>query len=366
MSPLPILPGVPGHLLLVKPSSLGDILHTFPLVTALKATRPDLSIDWIANGEYCALVSRHPAVRNVWEFPRKEFGHRGFLPKFQSLAKNLRGVTYDVVLDAQGLLRSALLSRLALFGQTGGMVAGFANGREGAPWFYNVRVPVPESRARPVHAVDRNMLFLPALGIDICDPLPPTRLSYGAREEQVIDGVLHSLGITGGRPFSVIHPGARRESKKWPPAYFAELVQALFKTPAMPPPVLLGDRSERDLLFEIERRSGRSVPILSGEIPLDLIPLFLGRASFFVGNDSGPLHMAALAGIPTLSFFGSSDPGRTGPAGNPRRNLVLREPLPCSPCGDFKQSCAHMTCQVSLTPELAMETLATLLRGGPS
>jgi len=350
------------EILIVKPSSLGDILHAFPLVTALKAARPDLSVDWIANGEYADLVRRHPGVRNVWEFPRREFGRPGFFPKFGTLWHNLSGYSYDAVLDAQGLLRSALLARMARTGPNGGLRLGFGNAREGATLLYDRKVPVPETRERPLHAVARNLLFLGALGIE-SGPPPETLLRYGPADESVVDDLLSALGLSRGETFFVLHPGAKRESKKWPASYFSELIRKL-PDGKYPRPILMGDRSELPLLEEIRDRSERPVPLMAGALPLDLVPLFLGRAAFFVGNDSGPLHMASLRGIPTLSFYGSSDPARTGPWGGGGRNRVLREALPCSPCGDFVQACSHMTCQVSLTPGRAMEELDLLLRRG--
>jgi lipopolysaccharide heptosyltransferase I len=347
------------QVLIVKPSSLGDILHAFPLVTALRAARPDLSIDWVANGEYVGLVRRHPDIRNVWAFPRREFGRPDFFGKLGTLRKNLAGIRYDVVLDAQGLLRSALIARMALLGQPGGSVVGFGNAREGASLFYSRTVPVPETLATPIHAVRRNLLFLLALGLETPDP-PETVLRYGPEDVGVLDALLGSLDLSSGKPYMVIHPGAKRESKKWPSSYYSELIRKMIAR-GYPTPVLLGDRGEAALLSEIQIRSGFPVPVLAGRLPLDLLPLFLRRASFFVGNDSGPLHMAALSGVPTLSFYGSSDPGRTGPWGPFSRNRVLREAIPCSPCGDFVKSCSHMTCQVSLTPERALEEISRLL-----
>ena len=347
------------QILIVKPSSLGDILHAFPLVTALRAARPDLFIDWVANGEYVDLVRRHPDIRNVWAFPRREFGRRDFFGKLGTLRKNLGGVHYDVIVDAQGLLRSALIARMALRGQRDGSVVGFGNAREGASLFYSRTVPVPETLSTPIHAVKRNLLFLPALGLEMLSP-PETVLRYVPEDFGFLDALLESLDLPSGKPYMVIHPGAKRESKKWPSSYYSELIRKMIGR-GYPTPVLLGDRGEADLLSEIQIRSGFPVPILAGGLPLDLLPLFLGRASFFVGNDSGPLHMAALSGVPTVSFYGSSDPGRTGPWGPSSRNRVLREAIACSPCGDFVKDCSHMTCQVTLTPERTLDEIARLL-----
>ncbi len=349
------------NLLIVKPSSLGDILHALPLVEELHSAFPGISVDWVANGEFVRLVRRHPGLRNVWEFPRKEFGRPAFFRKMGILSRNLSANPYEVVLDAQGLLRSALLSRMAARG-AGSQVLGFASAREGATLLYDRTVKIPESPGHPFHAVPRNLLFLQALGAGGGGTPGPLRLHYAPEDRETVDRLLAECGLLPGEPFIALHPGARRESKRWPSTYFSDLLRTMAKN-GLPRPLLLGDRGEASLLSQIEARSGVPVSVLAGRIPLDLLPHFLSRAILFVGNDSGPLHMAALSGVPTLSFYGSSDPGRTGPWGDPQRNIVLREPIACSPCGDFRKSCTHMTCQVSLPPQLALDAVLLLLEG---
>ena len=350
------------RLLIVKPSSLGDILHAFPLATALKEPFPQAKIDWIANSEFVPLVSRHPAVDRVLAFPRRDFGRGSFFGKMAALVAALRETPYDAVLDAQGLLRSALLSRMAKRSGASAPIVGFQSAREGAPLFYGCRVPIPETPDSPLHAVPRNLLFLPALGLSAT--LFPQKsslcLRYTDEDHARVSEILREAGLLPGEPFIAIHPGARRDSKRWPSPYFSELIRSLSRGGA-PRAVLVGDRSESSLLEEIAVRTGLRVPLLPGRIPLDLLPLALSRAILFIGNDSGPLHMAALSGTPTLSFFGSSDPRRTGPFGEATRNHVMREPLPCSPCGDFRKFCSHMTCQVSLTPGEAYRQALLLL-----
>ncbi|MGC8529470.1 MAG: glycosyltransferase family 9 protein [Leptospirillia bacterium] len=350
------------RILIVKPSSLGDILHAFPLATALKEAFPKARIDWVANNEFVPLIARHPAIDRVLAFPRRDFGRGSFFGKMATLLSALRELPYDAVLDAQGLLRSALLARVARRSSGSAPLLGFQRAREGAPLFYGQRVPIPETPDAPLHAVWRNLLFLEALGLPTTLPsrVPALGLRYGDTDQSRVTDLLLEAGLLPGEPFIAIHPGARRDSKRWPSAYFSELIRNLSREGA-PRAVLVGDRSEAPLLEEIAVRTGLSVPLLPGRLPLDLLPLALSRAILFIGNDSGPLHMAALAGIPTLSFFGSSDPRRTGPFGETTRNHVMREALPCSPCGDFRKFCAHMTCQVSLTPGEAFRQALRLL-----
>jgi ADP-heptose:LPS heptosyltransferase len=139
--------------------------------------------------------------------------------------------------------------------------------------------------------------------------------------------------------------------------YFSELVDLVRNRLGLSV-LLLGSAGEASLLSEIATRSGPGVYVSAGDVPLDLMPLCLGRARFFVGNDSGPLHMAVMMGTPTYSFFGSSDIRRTGPfaPGNPD-HLSFTDPVPCAPCGDFKTKCSHLSCLVGVTPNVVFEKI---------
>ena len=249
------------NLLIVKPSSLGDILHALPLVEELHSAFPGISVDWVANGEFVRLVRRHPGLRNVWEFPRKEFGRPAFFRKMGILSRNLSANPYEVVLDAQGLLRSALLSRMAARG-AGSQVLGFASAREGATLLYDRTVKIPESPGHPFHAVPRNLLFLQALGAGGGGTPGPLRLHYAPEDRETVDRLLAECGLLPGEPFIALHPGARRESKRWPSSYFSDLLRTMAKK-GLPRPLLLGDRGEASLLSQIEARSGVPVSILA-------------------------------------------------------------------------------------------------------
>jgi len=276
---------------------------------------------------------------------RKEFGPAG----------------YDLVLDAQGLMRSALLSRLA----GGSRIIGFSDAREGAPFLYHERVdPLSggrngtEGSPRVLHAVLKNLsLWRHLSGMEPEFSSHPFEISYGLEDNRHLSELLQSIGLSPSLPFVAIHPGAKREIKRWPSLYFSELLD-LVRNKLGLKVLLLGSAGESSLLSEIATRSGPGVYISAGDVPLDLIPLCLSRARFFVGNDSGPLHMAVMMGTPTYSFFGSSDVRRTGPfAPGDREHLTFTDPVPCAPCGDFKTKCSHLSCLVGVTPNVVFSEI---------
>ncbi len=331
--------------LIVKPSSLGDIVHAFPLVAFIRQQIPDARIDWVANTEFVDLVKRHPDIRKVFSFPRSEWGSRAFFRSMGTMVSDLRAEEYDVILDIQGLLRSALLSRLA----RGRKRIGFSDAREGASLLYSVPVAPGDGTVSTLHAVLKNLQVMTSLGFD---PKPiPSELVYSQEDERALDLLLERSGLPEKNGFLVMHPGAKRAIKQWPSLYYSELIERLHRKYPKTPIVLIAGKKEQSLLEEIADRTTAGPVLLAGKLPIDLLPLFFKRTRLYIGNDSGPLHLAVLSETPTVSIFGSSNPERTGPFGFGGRHAVLRDPIECSPCGDFKANCSHRSCLVGVTPD---------------
>lgn len=334
-----------NNFLIVKPSSLGDIVHAFPLAAFIRKQYPDSRIDWVANTEFLPLIKRHPDIRNVFPFPRGEWGNWSFFRSMGTMISALRAENYDFILDIQGLLRSALLTRLA----RGETRIGFSDSREGASFLYSTRVNAESlDLGSGLHAVLKNLQVMTALGFS---PIPlPSELVYSSGDEQVLDRILEEEGLPKSG-FLVLHPGAKRIIKQWPSLYFSELIERLHRSHPDLPIALIAGKKEKPLLSEIADRTTAHPTLLPGRIPIDLLPLFFKRTRLYIGNDSGPLHLAVLSGIPTISIFGSSNPDRTGPFGFGVDHVVLRDPVECSPCGDFKTQCSHQSCLVGVTPD---------------
>ncbi len=334
------------RILIVKPSSLGDIVHAFPLVSSIKSFDSSIQVDWVVNSEFRDFVGRNESVERVLSFPRSSWGKEGFWTRFLSFANDLRKTRYDAVLDAQGLFRSGFLSRLSHSSR----VIGFEDAREGGKYFYTEKIPVPA----PLHAVKKNLLLLKPLGIR--EKFTEATFQYTPADHARLDEILRQSGLDPGEPFILVHPGAKRAIKMWPSLYFSELVRGL-ENLRKEKVVLLGGERDAPLLDEIRTRAGTENPVLPGTVPIDFLPLLMKKAVLYIGNDSGPLHIAVMSKTPTISFYGSSDPSRTGPFGPSEANLVLSDPVECSPCGDFKKFCSHQSCMVGVTPGRVMETI---------
>ncbi len=293
-----------GTALVVKPSSLGDVIHTLPAVTRLHQARPDLAIDWVVNTEWAPLLAGNPALRNVIPMPRREWRGWRDLPRAGRWARETLGpLRPDLVLDFQGLLRSALLTRAA----KGGHAVGFRQAREGAPLFYDQRVAIP--RWEHTHAVDRYLALVEAVGVAPASgeaiaadpaalfPLPggePVTLPPGSPAE--------------GRPYVLLHPFSRGRGKSMSFAEVADFCRGLGEIPV----VLVGAGMSWPEGSGTESRPENLVDLLDRTSLAQLIWL-MRRAGYIVSVDSGPMHLAAAITGDLLSLHTWTDPLMVGP-----------------------------------------------------
>jgi len=271
----------PRSVLVVKPSSLGDVVHTLPAVALLKRAWPEACLRWIVNPEWAPLLDGNPDVDEIVLFPRRELS--GFLWKqLRWLRATGKACRSDLVLDFQGLLRSAIIGRFC----RGKNLVGLSDAREGARFFYDQTVQVGQE-----HAVDRYLKLVAALGIDTAGPLT-WNLPEGSRP----------AGFALEEPFVLLHPFSRGAGK----SLSAE--ETLDFAAALPCPVVLAGRANVDL----PKPGGNIVNLLNQTTLAELIWL-LRRARFVVSVDSGPMHIAAALTPHLLSLHTWSDPALVGP-----------------------------------------------------
>ena len=277
----------PSSILIVKPSSLGDIVHTLPAVACIKKQWPQARLSWIINSEWAPLLEGNPYVDEVIEFPRSRFrGISGWIRALSWLGKIKRRIHADLTLDFQGLFRSGLIARRC----TTGSVWGLSDSREGARFFYNHTVQVP-SRDEPMHAVNRTLALVKALGCEIASPLEWPLPTGNA-----------PAGFALKEGFVVLHPFSRGEGK----SLSIDQVQSFCRTLA-PLQVVIAGRSD----LQIE--SVPHVHNLLNQTSLPELCWLLRHASFVVSVDSGPMHLAAALAPRLLAIHTWSDPRKVGP-----------------------------------------------------
>ncbi len=346
------------RILVVKISSLGDVLHAFPAVRLLAETFPGSSIDWLVGAPFAEILRYHPDVSGTIVFPRKELSSPlGFPGALVRLLSGVRRERYDHVIDFQGLIRSALCARIARAAD----VCGFADPREKmAALLYGRRIAVEPEH---VHAVDRNLRMVSkAFGFEFRKAGFPLHVDGGARERVIRLLEQEEWGSADSAPIVGICPGARWETKQWPPGFFADFAAAVASLNPGVRFVVLGSSSEKRLCEKlVEKCGGLEVVNLCGRTSLCELVEAIRVCRCLACNDSGPMHIAAALGVPAAAMFGPTDPAKTGPYGE--NHLVYQPALDCIKC--FGRYCYGRDCQChrSLDPRRVAEDVSRLLDG---
>jgi lipopolysaccharide heptosyltransferase I len=333
------------RILLVKPSAVGDVVHTLPILVKLRARYPAARIDWLITPEHADLVSHHPDLSNQVLFPRRLYSQFGRSWSATAgplrLLATIRRARYDLVVDLHGQFRSAMFTlasgapvRIGFDrprsrrehareegGSAGTGIHGWYGAREGSWLAYSHRIPIPTVH---VHAVDRYLWLGPMLGLDDRPPdftiyLPPMAASS-------IEDLLRAEGVNG-RPLAVLVPGTLWETKHWHVDGFAEVGRHL--RDAGMSVVLAGTLRDRARSQAIA--SGcLGARDLCGRTSLAQLVALIQRAAICVTNDSGSMHVAAAVGSPAVSVFGPTNPVWIGPYGRP--DAVVKADVSCAPC----------------------------------
>lgn len=333
-----------GRILLIKPSSLGDIVHAFPVVSAIKTQWPGSHITWVVKRQWADLVERAEGIDRIWPI---DMTVQSWIREGQAL----RAQRFDLAIDLQGLFRSAILAWLS----GAPTRIGFANGREGSPWFYTQRVRVLNP---DVHAVDRYLAVAAALGASLPDK---PRFGFRLLEEDLatVRELCRRRGFSVDKPWVAMNIGARWPTKRWPLASFAAVVDRLHEI-HRDPVVVIGGADERAYMSKLRALTDRPFIDLIGDIRLGHLPALLSNATAMITNDSGPMHIAAALGVPVIAIFGPTSAARTGPYGDGHQVLTSR--IPCSPC--FSRVCRHdheLECLHLIKPAHVVDVIRPLL-----
>ena len=293
------------RVLVIKLSSLGDLFHALPAVHCLK-TGLNATIDWVTQTPYVEMVKCFTDVDKVIPFYRTAF-FRNIGP----FLHELRNVQYDLVVDLQGIFKSAITGRLA----RGKKRIGPSFHREGAWLFYS---SVAGRKNKNRHAVDENLDVIRYLQLPLLAPEFPMAFPQQPMDEPP--------------PRVALIPFSRRPSKNWPVASFVNVGRQL-KEHMNASIFLLGGTEDAPACAGMEKE----LPLvnLAGKISLVQLSSLLKEMDLVIANDSGPIHMAAALGTPVLTVFGPTDPLRTGPYGPGHR--VIKGKLKCQPC--FSKVC---------------------------
>ena len=322
-------------ILIIKPSALGDIVHTLPFLAAVHDRFPGAEIHWVVARGLHHFLEGHPMITKLWIMDKdiwKKISrlHRS-VPEIIHFGRSLADEKFDISIDLSGLLRSGLISWAAGANEK----LGFSDSDEGSPFFYTHKI----KGGTNIHAIDRYLKLARLMGCDVSrveHPMPP------------IPGEIPEFSSLPEQ-FCIIAPSAGKEANKWPAERFGQLAAGL---PIRS--VIISNRADAPVVDEVVAAGeGRAIS-MAGKTGLKELAALISRAEFFISNDTGPMHIAAALGIPVFAVFGPANPVRTGPYGT--GHTIIKKEMSCSPC--YRQNpCSHWSCMQDLSVTEVRDTI---------
>jgi heptosyltransferase-1 len=344
------------RILVVKPSSLGDVVHTLPVAHALKRCYPSCFIGWIVQKGFQGILQSDPAIDEIIPIsipstsdphaPRGAFmsAASATLATLRVLRRKFKGNPYNLVLDLHASFRSGLLGLT----NPGGLRIGFRDAKELNTYFQHRLIGNnPDGR----HAVEKNAAFAEYLK---CVPIPEDyRIVVDPKAREKVREFLREFGVTEGVRIVYANPAARWETKYWTVEALAELADLLIEQ-TQAAVVFSGSPDDVAYISMIADRMKQRPIIAAGKLNLAEAVALIEASDVYVGVDSGPMHIAAFAGTPVVALFGPTDPAKVGPYGE--GHVVIRDThLDCLACR--KRSCADRVCLEGISAQTVFDAM---------
>lgn len=292
----------PQRILLIRPSALGDVCRTVPVLVSLRRRYPDAAIDWLVNDTFRAAIEAHPDLTGIVEFPRGRFAPMWRRPslaaEFRRWLRTLRDASYDLVLDCQGLARSGAIA----WATRAARRVGYSNAEEFGWVGLNESVFAP----RESHAVDRMLEIARQAG---APPVVDMRLYTPPTDREAMDPRLR------GRSFVVVAPSSRWSGKRWPASRFGAIARRLLEETDAGAIAVVGGPGEEaqcEPLRALAREEDRIVDLV-GRTSIGGLMAVIEASRLVIANDSAAVHMAVGFDRPLVALFGPTDIGRVGP-----------------------------------------------------
>ena len=294
------------NILIVRLGALGDVVHAIPAAAALRAAIPDARIDWLVDAKHRDIVDLVTVVDRVVPVEGRTLG------AWVDAARRVRQVRYDVALDFQGLMKSAVLARASGAPRVAGFSIWHLREKGARPFYSETRDPHGDDATQ--HVILKNLSLLAAVGVST------TRIEFPLGD--VVSSAPDTVrDATGGSTFAMLNPGAAWANKRWPAARFGDVAAFLRDVRGLPSVVIWGP-GEQDLARAVVDAADGAAHLAPPTRISDLVAL-ARAAALVVSGDTGPLHVAAAAGTPVVAIFGPSNPRRNGPW-SPHDQVVSR------------------------------------------
>lgn len=309
---------VPKRILVAKLDHLGDVILATPAFSNLRQAYPNAELHALTGTWSRVVLARHPDICNIFEYNSPAFCRSGkptSLREAFRLYRELRRQKYDLVVELRGDWRTTWFSLLRLTPYRLSRAA------------LQIENKLGLARFSGTHETTRNLDLLKHAGIPT--PIQTATFSVTTADEKWASDFLGSHKVDKRYPLVAIHPGSPIPLKRWHPERYAELADWLIARKGTQI-LFLGVKDEVPIVTEIQRRmQGTSINI-AGETTLTQLASILHTCNVFIGNDSGPMHLAAAVGTPTIGLYGPGDPTRFAPIGATCQ--TIRRKLDCPPC----------------------------------
>lgn len=334
------------NILIVKLSAIGDVIHALPVASAIKKGCPDAKITWIVEQPAYDLLTNNPNIDEIIIFDKKRYKSLvGLLKNGGELSRKLRGHSFDLALDLQGLFKSAAIALLS--GANKRFV--YCNARE-LSHLISQKVCGEYSEG---HVIDRYLDVVRHLGIKVGKP--HFDVINTAEEQKECLEIIAKAGLDVSHQHVILAPGTNWSTKCWPTKHYARLAELLNGNGIGC--AVVGGKGDNTLAEEIIQNTSARIANLTGKTSLKQLAYIIRRSSAFVGGDTGPMHLAVAVGTPVVALFGPTDPKRNGPYGE--GHMVLTAEADCVRC--WQRKC-DKKCMDTIMPEKVFAAVNETLR----
>jgi heptosyltransferase-1 len=327
------------NILIVRLGALGDVVHAVPAAAALRAAFPDARIDWLVDAKHRAIVDLATPVDRTFALERATFAG------WTAVLRDLRRTAYDIAIDLQGLMKSAVLARASGAARVVGFSIWHLREKTARPFYSDAH------DAEGGHVIRKNLRLLHAVGVEDDE----IRFPLAEVASPALDELRRRLPLDRG--FALINAGAAWPNKRWMPDRFGELAAFIRDACDLTPVVLWGPGEEPLVEAVVSASSGTAVRAPATGLA-DLVAL-ARASSLVVSGDTGPLHIATAVGTPAVSLFGPTDPDRNGPYA--REDMVVSRYESCG-CRYDRRCHARSWCLATIeVPEVCAAVQRRLL-----
>jgi heptosyltransferase I len=312
------------RILIIKLGAIGDVIHSLPVLSTLRVCYPDAMIGWAVEEAAAPVLKGNPDLNELILLERKKLKGRSGIAYLRQWLRAIRNRSFDVSLDLHNLFKTGIISQAT----RAPIRIGFRKLREGNFIFMN-RWAKPDPRYH--HAVQKYLSLLKPLGIQEAKWRIRFPLTWESSDGDAVDVFLSKHELWRDGTLVAVNPGANWPSKRWMPERYAIVADELIKTFGIRVLILWGP-GERVLAENMLHQMSEKA-FIAPQTTLKQLMALIKQCKLLISGDTGPAHLAAALGVPTVTLFGPSDPRRNGPYGEPHK--IVASPL--APAGHFKR-----------------------------